>query len=56
MPKGVDFSARRVFEGISMRIIRQYDINNDKLPCRIDVLYGKKCIRPELAVRVHADG
>ncbi len=51
MPQGVDFSAREVMDNISMRIVRQYDINNDKFPCRIDVLYGYKCIRPELAVR-----
>lgn len=51
LPKGVDFAAREVMDGISMRIIRDYDINNDNLPCRIDVLYGYKCIRPELAVR-----
>lgn len=52
MPKGVDFSAREVMDGISMRIVRDYDINNDNLPCRIDVLYGFKTIRPELAVRL----
>tara|TARA_B100000700_G_scaffold311784_2_gene394503 strand:+ start:6241 stop:7452 length:1212 start_codon:yes stop_codon:yes gene_type:complete len=51
MPSGVDFSAREVLDGISMRIVRDYDINNDKFPCRIDVLYGYKAIRPELAVR-----
>ena len=52
MPKGVDFGAREVLAGISMRIVRDYDINNDKLPCRIDVLYGYKTIRPELATRI----
>jgi hypothetical protein len=51
MPTGVDFSAREVMDGISMRIVRDYDINNDKFPCRLDVLYGYKTIRPELAVR-----
>lgn len=51
MPNGVDFASRRVMDGISMRIVRQYDINNDNLPCRIDVLYGYKTIRPQLAVR-----
>lgn len=56
MPQGVDFAAREVFDGISMRVVRQYDINNDKFPCRIDVLYGYKTIRPQLACRVHADG
>lgn len=52
MPKGVDFSAREVMDGISMRIVRDYDINNDNLPCRIDVLYGYKTLRPELACRL----
>ncbi len=51
MPKGVDFSAREVFDGISMRVVRQYDINTDHLPTRIDVLYGFKTTRPELACR-----
>ena len=51
MPKGVDFSARDVLDGISMRIVRAYDINNDQFPCRLDVLYGYKTIRPELACR-----
>lgn len=50
------WGARKVIDGISMRIARQYDITNDKLPCRIDVLYGYKAIRPELACRIHADG
>jgi len=53
MPKGVDFAAREVMDGISMRIVRQYDITNDKFPCRLDVLYGYKTIRPQLAVRLH---
>jgi hypothetical protein len=52
MPKGVDFSAREVFDGISLRIVRQYDVVNDKFPCRIDVLFGQKCIRPGWACRI----
>lgn len=52
MPRGVDFAAREVFDGISMRIVRQYDINNDKFPCRLDVLYGYQTIRPQLACRL----
>jgi hypothetical protein len=55
MPKGVDFSAREVYDGISMRVVRQYDINNDAFPCRLDVLYGYKTIRPELACRILAN-
>jgi hypothetical protein len=53
MPKGVDFSAREVLDGISMRIVRQYDITNDKFPCRLDVLYGFKTLRAQLAARLH---
>ena len=52
MPKGVDFAAREVFDGISLRIVRKYDITNDKFPARIDVLYGFKTLRPEWACRV----
>ena len=52
MPRGVDFAAREAFDGVSMRIVRQYDINNDKFPCRLDVLYGFKTIRPQLACRL----
>ena len=52
MPTGVDFAAREVMDGISMRIVRDYDISNDKFPCRIDVYYGYKAIRPELACRI----
>ena len=52
MPEGVDFSAREVYDGISMRIVRQYRIGTDDFPCRLDVLYGYKTIRPQLAARI----
>lgn len=55
MPNGVDFAAREVMDGISMRIVRQYDINSDKFPTRLDVLYGYKTLRPQLACRLHAN-
>ena len=54
MPKGVDFAAREVYDGISIRVVRQYDINNDAFPCRLDVLYGYKTIRAQLAARIAA--
>jgi hypothetical protein len=56
MPNGVDFSARQVLDGISMRIVRAYDINNDKFPCRLDVLFGAKTIRAQHAVRIENNG
>ena len=52
MPQGVDMASRAVHNGISMRVVRQYDINNDRMPCRIDVLYGYSVIRPQMAVRL----
>jgi len=52
MPQGVDMASRQVHNGISMRIVRQYDINNDRMPCRIDVLYGYSVIRAPMAVRM----
>lgn len=52
LPQGVDFAAREMYKNISMRIIRAYDINNDILPCRIDILWGTATFYPELAVRL----
>ena len=56
LPGGVDFASRKVLDGISMRCIRQYDINNDTLPCRFDILYGYEVIRPEFACRIASHG
>jgi hypothetical protein len=52
LPQGVDMAARANHNGISLRVVRQYDINNDRLPCRIDVLYGFSTIRPQMACRI----
>jgi hypothetical protein len=52
LPQGVDMASRAVYNGISLRVVRQYDINNDRMPCRIDVLYGYGLIRPALATRL----
>jgi hypothetical protein len=52
LPQGVDMAARANHNGISLRVVRQYDINNDRMPCRIDVLYGFGTIRPQMAARI----
>ena len=52
MPKGVDMGARKSYDGISLRLIRDYDISTDKFLARFDVLYGYKTLRPQLAVRL----
>lgn len=53
---GVDECARAASKeaGMSIRLVRQYTINNDQLPCRFDVLYGWAPLYPELAARVCA--
>jgi hypothetical protein len=53
MPMGVDFAARETYDGISMRVVRQYDISNDAFPCRIDVLAGWQALRPEMACVIY---
>jgi hypothetical protein len=52
LPQGVDMASRANHNGISLRVVRQYDINNDRMPCRIDVLYGYSTIRPQMACRL----
>lgn len=56
LPEGVHFAGRAADKdtGLSIRVVRQYTINNDSLPCRLDVLYGWAPLYPELAVRVAA--
>ena len=52
LPQGVDMASRQVHNGISLRVVRQYDINNDRMPCRVDVLYGYNTIRPQMGCRI----
>lgn len=56
MPSGVDMASRQVLDGVSMRLVRAYDINNDKFPVRMDILPAWKATRPKTACRIHADG
>lgn len=51
LPGSGQFS-RQSFDGISMRYWRGDDIVNDKRPCRFDVLFGYKVVRPEWACRL----
>ena len=46
-----EFAEREEFEGISLRVVRRFDINNDFMPCRIDVLYGYVPALVETAVK-----
>lgn len=54
MPRGVDMAARVADSqlGVSLRMVRAYDINQDTFPVRIDVLYGWQTLYAELAARI----
>lgn len=54
LPGGVDIAERASSKelGASLRLIRAYDINQDRFPFRADVLYGIATLYPELGVRI----
>ena len=54
LPDGVHFAGRASDKeiGLSMRVVRQYTINHDSIPTRLDVLYGWAPLYPELSCRI----
>ena len=56
LPGGVVFAGRASSKeaGISIRVVRQYTINNDQIPARFDVLFGWAALYGELSCRVTA--
>jgi hypothetical protein len=52
VPGGVDMAGVRQHKGISMRMVRAYNINSDVFACRFDVLFGVRPIYAELACRI----
>jgi P22 coat protein - gene protein 5 len=56
LPSGVDMAARAVVDGISVSMVRDFNVTSRDFPCRLDVLYGYAALRPQLACRIHADG
>ena len=52
LPDGVAMAARDNYDGISMRMVSQYDIRGDVFFTRLDVLYGYLWVRPEWIVTV----
>ncbi len=55
-PDGVSFAATVTEDGYSIRVVKDYDIDNDLEVIRLDILYGVKTIYPELGVRVWGAG
>lgn len=56
VPRGVDFAARESHDGISMRLVRDYDGKSDQMLCRFDVLYGYCLLDESLACRLVSQG
>ena len=52
MPDSVQWKARQTHKGLSVRLVKDYDIDNDVEIIRADILYGVKAIYPELATRI----
>ena len=52
MPDGASWKARESKDGLSIRVIKDYDITNDEEKIRMDILYGVKDIYPDLACRL----
>jgi hypothetical protein len=52
IPQGASWSARETYNGLSMRIISDYDISTDRQKTRLDMLYGVKAIYPDMACRL----
>jgi len=53
-PQGVDLVGQETVDGITVRIVRDYDVTNDKLIMRADVLWGMANVRPEWASRLYS--
>lgn len=54
VPRGVDFAGRASDKqaGLSIRVVQQYTINNDALPCRFDSLFGWAPLYQEFSCRI----
>ena len=52
MPDGAAFKARESDNGLSVRVVKDYDIENDTDIIRLDILYGVDAIYPDLACRL----
>ena len=47
LPRGVHEADRQAYDGISLRMISDYDVKSDQFITRLDVLYGFLWVRPE---------
>ena len=52
IPSSAVYGARESYNGLSVRVMKAYDINEDVEVLRFDVLYGTLCQRPEMGCRI----
>ena len=52
LPDSAVFKARGDWRGYSIRVIKDYDINEDEEIIRLDIMYGVKAIYPDIGIRV----
>lgn len=52
LPRGASFKARASHDGLSVRVINDYDIDTDDDIIRLDVMWGVKTLYPELGCRI----
>lgn len=52
MPSTAPFKAQQEFEGISIRVVADFDVKNDLEIYRFDILYGVEVLEPQAACRI----
>ncbi len=52
LPDSAGFKARESHNGLSVRVVKDYDVDADEEIIRLDILYGVKAVDPRLAVRL----
>ncbi len=52
LPDGASFKARSQYDGISIRVIKDYSVTDDTDVIRLDIQYGVKAIYPDLGLRL----
>lgn len=52
LPDGAAFKSRESEDGLSVRVVKDYDITNDLDIIRVDIMFGWKTLYPDLGVRL----
>ena len=52
LPDSAGFKGRESHNGLSVRVVKDYDIDADEEIIRLDILYGVKAVDPRLACRL----